>query len=358
MAVASAIIAAGIGVAGSVYAGSQANSAAKKSAAAQQAATEASLAEQRAAREQAERLNAPYTQAGYGALDAINQQYGLGTAGTPDWNTYINANHDVRAIQDVLEGKAPGTQDQLNFIDGFRRSGLSNVGEYHNQVVGGRQVPTTGGTPAGAAVDPTAPKGYTMARARPNLDVSLNSYIPSPDYQFQLSEGTKNVNSGYAAKNLLQSGAAMKALQEFGQNLALGDYDQWRNYTTGVWNNENAYWENDRNYLADRYDTKTNNLFKIAGLGQASANNTAAAGSSYANNATNLLTNQADNQSSYYNTQAQNNSDMVNSVIGGAQGLLKGSGTSYGASSTSIPGLVDYSNYTLPAASSAYNLFR
>lgn len=85
---------------------------------------------------------------------------------------------------------------------------------------------------------------------------SMSRFFASPDYQFRLSEGQRNVGNSWAAKGGAFSGNALKALNEFNSNLAAGEYG---------------------NYF--------NRLTTLAGLGSAATNNVANA----ATNNTNAL---------------------------------------------------------------------
>jgi hypothetical protein len=62
--------------------------------------------------------------------------------------------------------------------------------------------------------------------------VDYNQLLSSlPGYQFQLQTGTKAVDQNLAARGLLQSGAAGKALEQYGQGLG----QQYANqYTSGL----------------------------------------------------------------------------------------------------------------------------
>lgn len=376
------IIAAGIGAAGTAYAANQQGKAADKAQAASQYATDQGIQAQERARAESERLNAPYTAAGSSSIDALLQQFGLGEQGGDDWNTYVAQNPDVMAIHEVMNGRAQADAGQQAFIDGYNQDGATrgeSLGQYHARVVGGRPIPKLNTTQSYQQTY-TAPAPY-VAAPRPTmapLDISLDKYIPSPDYQYQQTEGANLLNAKFGAQGLLQSGAAMKAMQKFGQDLALGDYGQWRDYTTGQYNNDRnvlntnyqydnnfgrasydadrnfgrAVYSDDRDYATGRADNLTGNLFKMTALGQASANNTAAAGFNSANTSANLLNRNAGviGQSSYDRADAQ--ASAVNGGIGAAQNLLKGYGTSYAPpiNTTGFTPSFDPSTLTSPGA--------
>jgi len=121
------------------------------------------------------------------------------------------------------------------------------------------QAPTLTAAPTYNAPTLTAAPTYTSkplsaapTMERPEmapLDVSKEAYIPSPDYQYQLEQGNRNVLGELSALGGLESGAAMKRLQEVGQNTALADYTQWRDYTTGQYNLDRN--RSDTNYAFD-----------------------------------------------------------------------------------------------------------
>lgn len=71
-------------------------------------------------------------------------------------------------------------------------------------------------TPAPAPV-PAAPPAITPAQA-------LNSFSHSAGMDFAMQQGANALNNLYAAHGQIQSGAAAKALQSFGQNTALQNY--------------------------------------------------------------------------------------------------------------------------------------
>lgn len=81
---------------------------------------------------------------------------------------------------------------------------------------------------------------------------AANMYA-DPGYQFRLSEGLKAMERGAAARGGLQSGAALKAAQRYGQEYASGEYT-------------NAF----NRYLAER-QARLNPLQSLAGVGQTTA---------------------------------------------------------------------------------------
>lgn len=56
---------------------------------------------------------------------------------------------------------------------------------------------------------------------------AFNTFRDSTGYQFQFDEGMRALNSGWAAKGALNSGAAMKSFGQYGQNLAKGALGQY-----------------------------------------------------------------------------------------------------------------------------------
>lgn len=113
-----------------------------------------------------------------------------------------------------------------------------------------------------AQADPTAdPEFGSLLRK-----FGINDFQADPGYQFRLSEGTKAIDRGAAARGNLFSGAAGKALTRYNQDFASNEYG-------------NAY---------NRYNTdqgnKFNRLASLAGIGQTATNQTQAAGTNMANN--------------------------------------------------------------------------
>lgn len=244
-------------------------------------------------------------------------------AGQPNWQAYIDADPGIMQEYNRIKSAGRHLENDLNVHNPIE------FAQWHYRTAGqaeGRQVPVyeaqtqtaqtptdappaptapvrregpvttaTGlpGTPAPSAADIDADGFYTAPRPTPQaaptytaptlaaaptytaptyretqnapLDVSIGSYEQSPDYGFQLDQGNRNILANAAATGAGQSGAALKRLQEYGQNLAMGDYGQWRDYATGQYNTN-------RNFTANRDDAANSFNVNNAQFGSAQAN--------------------------------------------------------------------------------------
>ena len=146
------------------------------------------------------------------------------------------------------------------------------------------------------------------ALSRLGAEYGLNGQAPqsqfteSPGYQFRLGEGIKAQERSAASRGLLKSGAAVKAIQRYGEGLAASEYD--------------SYW---------------NRLSGLAGTGQAATNSVTQAGQSATNNITNAYGQMGNARaSSYANTGSAVNSGINNVLFaylnnqGGANGGFGG----------------------------------
>lgn len=112
-------------------------------------------------------------------------------------------------------------------------------------------------------------------------------FTTSPGYQFRLDQGVQAAERSAAARGLLGSGAAMKAVQRYGEGLAASEYGDWWNRLAG-----------------------------IAGVGQAATNTTVAAGQNATNGITSAIGAAGNARaSSYANTGSAINSGL-NNIMG------------------------------------------
>ena len=123
----------------------------------------------------------------------------------------------------------------------------------------------------------------------------MTQFQVDPGYGFRMSEGMKALERGAAARGGLLSGAALKGVQRFGQDLASQEY-------------QNAF----NRYQAER-QARLAPLQSLAGVGQTTAHQIGEAGMRTAQNVGETLTSGAAARASGY--------------VGGANALTQGLGT-------------------------------
>lgn len=120
-----------------------------------------------------------------------------------------------------------------------------------------------------------------------DTEAANRALFESPEYRFAEEQGRRQLEGGLATRGGMQSGKAMTAATQFGQNLATS--------TRG-------------NRLSD--------LFKLTGIGQSSASNMGSAGTNYAGNMGNVLMGNANAQGAAGMAGAN---ARVSGLLGGAQ---------------------------------------
>jgi type II secretory pathway pseudopilin PulG len=149
-------------------------------------------------------------------------------------------------------------------------------------------------------------------------NAGFGNYLNSTGYQFQLGQGEKAVTAALGSKGLLDSGAAQKALTNYGQQQALTGFGNYANLLAGQ-----------------------------QGVGLSAASAQAGAGAGYANSvsANNNVASEASQNAALAGAAG------INSALGsalGAYGLSQGLGSSYAAPTIRNPS-VDLSNIKMPA---------
>lgn len=268
-------------------------------------------------------------QPGYGSaqmqpvmVDKNRPEIGTQSAvGGPDWASYGAQNPDLQAewqrLQSTGEADTRFGGDPENFLQfHYQNYGqqegrpLPQAQAQPQQGFEGDQPPTGPQYPDWA--DPNAPPTFARPSGpiAPNLGSYFTNFEADPSYQFRLSEGLKGVNAASAVRGKLRSGDAAKALARYSSDLASTEYGNWFNRGLQRANlDQNAYQfdarRNDQNFLDDRsyrtnlwdagvnradnrYDTRINNLFRIAGIGQGAAGAVAGAGTNFANAASDI----------------------------------------------------------------------
>jgi len=152
-----------------------------------------------------------------------------------------NAARDAAAAQE----QAYARQEELQ--EPFRQAGLTAQNRYMTLL--GLQLPEGAENVPGLKIDTSSPDYGKYAR-----DFSMADYTADPGYGFRMSEGMKALERSAAARGGLLSGATLKGVQRFGQDLASQEYQ----------NAFNRYQVNRANQL--------NPLQSLYGGGQTSAN--------------------------------------------------------------------------------------
>jgi hypothetical protein len=121
-------------------------------------------------------------------------------------------------------------------------------------------------------VELQAPFREAGVRALPELEAAsrytpfgMKQFQADPGYAFRMSEGMKGLERSAAARGGLLSGATLKGIQRFGQDLGSQEY-------------MNAF----NRYQTER-NARLNPLQSLAGMSQTSTNQLGAAGQNYAN---------------------------------------------------------------------------
>lgn len=276
-----------------------------------QQATDQSIAAQQAQYQQTRADEAPYVQAGYGALNALRDRLGLPTqgagatattsqpgvaSGQPDWNAYLAANPD---LQTYYQQNAPAlAQNGITSPEAYAQAHYAKYGQSE-----GRTLPTAGASPApaatnaltGAAVgssgmspqtspavtDGSGAPGAATSTGQPGIygnpnptftdpgsyqaptpyaaptynapapfSFTAGDYQASPGYAYQVDQALKGALASSSATGALQSGATLKALEDRASNLANQDFYNQRNFAFQNYTDNRNFGR--QNYVDDR----------------------------------------------------------------------------------------------------------
>lgn len=139
--------------------------------------------------------------------------------------------------------------------------------------------------------------GVATGGVNPNQS-AWDQFRNSTNYQFRLNEGMKALNQGYAARGMLESGAAMRGINDYAQNFAsneLGNY---------------------MNLLSQQQQMGMGAASALAGVGQNMVNNVTANNNAAASAAANAAL-----------MRGQSNANMWGNIAGSIGNVL---GSSYG----------------------------
>ena len=269
-----AVAGAAVGLVGSSMAGGAAD--AQAGAAAQTDATNRYIFDEQ------KKLQEPFRQTGLNANNRLAYLMGLGTGpngggagGTPAM-TYEQARNQLLSQYTKPGDSMPW---QLREQVGAGDSGIApmaggSVDEAGLSAAIQSLMAQNQGQGAQAAGDPNDPAFGSLMRR-----FGMEDFEADPGYQFRKEEGMRGVEGGAAARGGLLSGAALKAIQKYGQGLASQEYGNAYNRFTG--DQTNQY-----NRLAGIVNTgqgATNQVSNAAGqYAQNTASNNAALGNAQA----------------------------------------------------------------------------
>lgn len=159
----------------------------------------------------------PFANRGNAAGNQINALLGLGgDMGGPQAVSPNALSQFQPAGQAYGLGDSPGFQYQ-----GFGGNVLGNV----MNAASPQGASPTGIMPSGGSVTADPAMSSPMAAQQSAFDTFRNS----TGYQFRLGEGMDAVTSAYAGVGALQSGAAMRGINEYGQNFASNEFGNYLN---------------------------------------------------------------------------------------------------------------------------------
>ena len=270
-----ALIGASIG--GSVASAAIGSRAAGKAADAQSASAANQVQLQRQIYDQQSENFAPFLGSGQNALSALNFELGLGERPTFGGNPLA-----INEIQDTATREGSIFNNMLRFSEENRN------GRYNTNY--GPRTTTRTRFDVGGNIFDSRDAATEYANANPTGGTEYQGFQATPGYDFRLNQGLDAVEASAATRGGINSGATLQALNQYGQDYASGEYNNYINRLTG-----------------------------LASSGQNAAGQQAAAGSNFATGASNALAAGGNAQSAGYIGQA----NAINAGIGNTIGAFQ-----------------------------------
>ena len=201
---------------GAVASSSAQKNAAKRAQDASNYAADQSAAVLRENYDKSAQALAPWQRSGLQANDAINALLGLGGP-DPQATQGLPTQQPNAMTQFMGGGDFGGYTSPRTMMDDYGAMWQPPGGW---QGFGGFGVQNFGPTAMGGNVTTPAPQPSTQQR----YEKAFDNYRNSTGYKFRLNEGMNAINSGYAGAGSIKSGAAMKAINDYGQNMASGEF--------------------------------------------------------------------------------------------------------------------------------------
>lgn len=222
------------GIGSALIGASSASSASK----AQQRAAQADIAYQKETRDLIRKDLDPYRSAGTNALAAYNYEMGLGAQ-----PTFGGMAPTVETFTEGGSGSGGGgaTFGGVAFRNIPNDAPFPNPDkEWHTRANQEWARNRSQGTKAvtkyrvNGQVFNTLDEANAYAKANPTGGQAYGGFTKTPGYDYRLDQGQDAIQSSVAARGGLNSGAAMRALQENGQNFASNEYGGYLNRLAGL----------------------------------------------------------------------------------------------------------------------------
>lgn len=241
-------------------------------------------------------LQEPFRQGGLSAQNRLLQLMGLQPqpSGGGATQSAPQSYDDIRAqlISQYTTNTPAGVGDQIGAGDIHAPRGSSTVNEQGLEAAIRQRMAQQQPAQQAQQFDTTDPEFGSLMR-----NFSLEDFEKDPGYQFRMDEGMRGVEGSAAARGGLLSGAAMKAIQKYGQGFASNEFG-------------NAYQRDSAN--------KTNQYNRLAGIvntGQGATNQVQNAAGQFAQNT-------ASNNAALGNAQAAGYIGQANALTQGIGGAL------------------------------------
>lgn len=168
-----------------------------------------------------------------------------------------------------------------------------------------------------------------------NLANPNASFAVSPDYNFRLSQGEDAVTTNKAVNGLLKSGSALKAVNDYAQNTASGEFANWWSRQQGLAGTGIQAEGLDATGASGQVGANKSAADTISNATQANANAISNAAVGAGNTNTNVAVGAADNtaQAIANATQSNNNAIQANATNQGNAALATANGVSTGIGS-------------------------
>lgn len=299
------LIAAGVAAAATIG-GAALSSSSQRKAANTAAATEQNVANQNNALQghiynSNVALADPWRTGGLQAFNATNALLGLGGSGAPAGSVsttpaYPSGGNALSGSYGPYSGVGGPDFNSETFYGGGNHDPRMFASDNYSPEMYGQPQPYT---------DPFAPQAAqpapnALGGSSPQMD-AFQRFLTSDGYQFRLGQGMDAINKGYAARGTLQSGAAMKALNAYGQDQASSEFGKYLGYLTGQ---------------------------QQVGLGATNA--VMGVGTNYANAVSANNNNAGDAAANAALARGNANAGMYSSIAGGIGNALGSLGSSYG----------------------------